>query len=709
VIMQGFRNVHFLLFALIALIWSSSLSSLQAQTTSFTYQGRLIDGGVPANGVYDLQFKLFDAPSAGMQQGGTVLRDDVSVTGGTFSVILDFGAPVFSGANRWLEVSVRPGASTDAYTTLSPLQPITSTPYAIKSLSAATADGLSVGCANCVTSVQIANGTIVDANVSPTAAINPTKIAGTAATLGAANAFTGPLTINSSTGVVLPDPDNPVAAFASQFSGSSGIGVAVAGVLTDPNVQGAAVAGITKSPNSLAGFFRNAVPGPILVAATSNGQNDADIFSVFGTANAANGKVGINTEDALSTLTVRGIPPFAALTGTVSVTQNSNVVTGTGTQFGSEVGIGDRITNPANGETRVVLQVNSNTNLNTTSNWITAASGTFNNSAAVFRVDDATGPTRLILDSTGALGVGVLAPIANLDVAGRSLFRNRFLVSSSGSNQKPSLLTVRSSNFPTITGTVSVTSGSTTVTGSGQTNFTVAFGPGDRITVGTTPPETHTIVAITDNIHLTVDTAFTNSATTATLTPIPGLFRADDASGNSVFLINDTGNVGIGGSLASLLPTERLQVFGNIRVGTDVIDGCVKTFSGSVIGGTCSSDERLKKDIQPFAPLMSKLVQLRPVSYNWKADENPEYHFGSARSSGLVAQEVEKVFPEMVATDEHGFKAVNYSQLPLMLLQAVKELKDESDHRESELRETVKQQQTQIQQLLSVVEKLQNH
>src|SRR6185369_16358988 len=79
--MQGFKNLRFTLFALITLIWISSLTSLQAQTTSFTYQGRLSDGGLPANGVYDLQFKLFDAASGGAQQGGTVLRDDVSVTG----------------------------------------------------------------------------------------------------------------------------------------------------------------------------------------------------------------------------------------------------------------------------------------------------------------------------------------------------------------------------------------------------------------------------------------------------------------------------------------------------------------------------------------------------------------------------------------------------------------------------------------------------
>ena len=101
---------------------------------------------------------------------------------------------------------------------------------------------------------------------------------------------------------------------------------------------------------------------------------------------------------------------------------------------------------------------------------------------------------------------------------------------------------------------------------------------------------------------------------------------------------------------------------------------------------------RLKQNIEPFAPVLDKLIQLQPVSYEWNADEHPEYHFGPERTSGLIAQDVEKVFPGMVAVDERGYKAVNYSQVPLLLLQAV-ELKAESD-------KTIKEQQTQIRQLL---------
>ena len=56
----------------------SSLTSL-AQTSAFSYQGRLQDGGTPANGSYDFQFQLFDASSGGNQVGSTQLRNGVAV------------------------------------------------------------------------------------------------------------------------------------------------------------------------------------------------------------------------------------------------------------------------------------------------------------------------------------------------------------------------------------------------------------------------------------------------------------------------------------------------------------------------------------------------------------------------------------------------------------------------------------------------------
>jgi hypothetical protein len=97
--------------------------------TSFTYQGRLTDGGSPAEGEYDLRFELFSAASGGTLLG-TATKDDLLVSSGLFTVKLDFG-PVFTGTARYLQIGVRPGASTAAYTPLLPRQALTPAPYAL--------------------------------------------------------------------------------------------------------------------------------------------------------------------------------------------------------------------------------------------------------------------------------------------------------------------------------------------------------------------------------------------------------------------------------------------------------------------------------------------------------------------------------------------------------------------------------------------------
>jgi hypothetical protein len=95
---------------------------------AFTYQGRLLSGTSPANGVYDFEFKLFDDASAGTLIGTDYL-DDYTVTGGLFMAPLDFGAGAFTGFERWLEIGVKPDASV-SYTKLSPRQQINPAPYA---------------------------------------------------------------------------------------------------------------------------------------------------------------------------------------------------------------------------------------------------------------------------------------------------------------------------------------------------------------------------------------------------------------------------------------------------------------------------------------------------------------------------------------------------------------------------------------------------
>ncbi|MBU6409117.1 MAG: hypothetical protein KGR98_01900 [Verrucomicrobia bacterium] len=110
-----------------------------AQTTAFTYQGSLSDGGSPANGGYDLRFALYNTNVSGTIVAGPVTNSAVAVTNGLFTVSLDFGASVFDGSDRWLQVAVRTNGSGNAFVALSPLQRLASTPYSIRSLAAASA------------------------------------------------------------------------------------------------------------------------------------------------------------------------------------------------------------------------------------------------------------------------------------------------------------------------------------------------------------------------------------------------------------------------------------------------------------------------------------------------------------------------------------------------------------------------------------------
>ena len=102
----------------------------RAQGTAFTYQGRLNDGGNPANGAYDFRFRLASDPLANNYVGGAYLTNGIAVSNGLFITTMDFGPGIFTGSNYWLEVDVRTNNG-GTYTALNPLQAVTPAPYAI--------------------------------------------------------------------------------------------------------------------------------------------------------------------------------------------------------------------------------------------------------------------------------------------------------------------------------------------------------------------------------------------------------------------------------------------------------------------------------------------------------------------------------------------------------------------------------------------------
>jgi hypothetical protein len=118
-----------------ALLFLSSLALTSAQSTAFTYNGRLNSKGVPVTGPHEMRFNLYDLNAGGNLIAGPLDLSPVDVANGLFTVRIDFGANIFTGPARWLDISVRPlGAA--AFTALTPRQEVTSSPYAIRAQTA---------------------------------------------------------------------------------------------------------------------------------------------------------------------------------------------------------------------------------------------------------------------------------------------------------------------------------------------------------------------------------------------------------------------------------------------------------------------------------------------------------------------------------------------------------------------------------------------
>ena len=142
-----------------------------------------------------------------------------------------------------------------------------------------------------------------------------------------------------------------------------------------------------------------------------------------------------------------------------------------------------------------------------------------------------------------------------------------------------------------------------------------------------------------------------------------GLASGTGTNGN-IQLLN--GNVGIG----TAAPSSKLEVCGNTRIiGTLNVSSTVTSSSGI----TCPSDFRYKQNITPLNNSLQKLMRLKPVNYYWKSNAFPDMHFNNQQQSGFIAQDMEKLFPEMVFTDEKGYKSIDYARLTPVLVQTLQE------------------------------------
>ena len=222
----------------------------------------------------------------------------------------------------------------------------------------------------------------------------------------------------------------------------------------------------------------------------------------------------------------------------------------------------------------------------------------------------------MFTDVNGNFGIGTTSPAAKLEVAG------------SGTR---------------LSGTVYTSSLSQSILGwSNETKFLSEVNVGDYILFS--DGQGGIVTAVNSDNSLKIDKSiYLSSGTTATVVSKPAIIVPQNA-----------GFVGIGTSTPSAL----LEV-----AGTALATSWDNT-----------SDSRLKTAVTTIPSALEKILSLRGVTFEWKTEEFPDRNFADGTQIGLIAQEVEKVYPQLVHTNEDGYKSVAYSNLVSPLIEAVKEL-----------------------------------
>jgi len=427
------------------------------------------------------------------------------------------------------------------------------------------------------------------------------------------------------------------------------------------------------------------------------------------------GNFGIGTSAATSIFQVN---QRTAGSGTV-VTDGTITLTGTGTQFLNTFKVGDTIT--VSGETaRTIATIASDTSLTVTVAFSTTASGLSYTLA---------GGNRLSVLGNGNVGIGTTSSSEKLQVAGAirlTAAANDWMVGTVGLNidggnfgriaamsasgglqfwtnagealrinssgnvgigttvpaEKLSLYgltglsrSMALSNDPTyykLLETINYNSADSYNMGFGGEVFLQYDGPlGRRATtlgflngtiimngnvgVGTASPVARFHVVGVDNL-----------ATSAAL-------NITNASSTSALYVNNAGNVGIGTTAPAYALDVKAGGTGVIaRFNSDNNTSCGISASDGTI--TCTSDERLKKNIEDLNYGLSEINKLRPVSFNWnsQSDNDP-------KSMGFLAQEVETILPRLVMIDTDGYKSLSMVGMVPMIVKSIQEQQKQID------------------------------